>query len=318
MKIVLSGSIAFDYLMTFPGHFKDHILLDKIERLSLSFLVDSMVRQPGGIAANIAYTLAQLGERPTVMATVGEDFKDHRAWLEDRGVDTSEIKIIPDLYTASFFVSTDRSNAQIASFYPGAMAHASEISFHDLREKPEIAVISPNDPEAMKKYVKECAELNIPYLYDPSQQVVRLNAEELEGGIHHCRMLFCNDYEFGLIKDKTGLTIEGILENSDLVLITCGEEGANLYFNGEEFHAPVVPPKNIADPTGVGDAFRGGFLKGYLHGLSFPTCARMGALSATYCLESEGPQGHKITLETFRKRFQESFVEHAEELDKVV
>lgn len=312
MKIVLSGSIAFDYLMTFPGLFKDHILPDKIDSISLSFLVDSLVREPGGIAANIAYTLALLGERPTIMATVGEDYVEHRAWLEERGVDTSGIKVVPDLFTASFFVNTDQANAQIASFYPGAMSRASELSFADLPQKPELAVISPNDPGAMVKYGRECVDLGIPYLYDPSQQIVRLDAEQLEEGIQNCTMLFCNDYEFGLIQDKTGLSVADILSNTELVLITCGEKGANLYFDDIEHHTPVIPPDKIADPTGVGDAFRGGFLKGYLHNLSMTVCTQMGTLAATYCLESEGPQGHEFTIDEFRARFRSHFTDHSE------
>ncbi len=312
MKIVLSGSIAFDYLMTFPGYFKDHILADKIESISLSFLVDSLVRQPGGIAANIAYTLALLGERPTVMATVGEDFIEHRAWLEERGVDTSGIRVIPGLFTASFFVNTDQANAQIASFYPGAMSRASDLSFADLPKKPQLAVISPNEPGAMVKYGRECVELGIPYLYDPSQQIVRLDAEQLREGIRNCTMLFCNDYEFGLIQDKTGLSIADILSKAEFVLITYGEHGSKLYLAEEEHHAPVVPPEIIADPTGVGDAFRGGFLKGYLHNLSLPLCTQMGTLAATYCLESEGPQGHDFTLNEFLARFRSIFPDDAD------
>ncbi len=312
MKIVLSGSIAFDYLMTFPGYFKDHILADKIESISLSFLVDSLVRQPGGIAANIAYTLALLGERPTVMATVGEDFIEHRAWLEERGVDTSGIRVIPGLFTASFFVNTDQANAQIASFYPGAMSRASDLSFADLPKKPQLAVISPNEPGAMVKYGRECVENGIPYLYDPSQQIVRLDAEQLREGIRNCTMLFCNDYEFGLIQDKTGLSIADILSKAEFVLITYGEHGSKLYLAEEEHHAPVVPPEIIADPTGVGDAFRGGFLKGYLHNLSLPLCTQMGTLAATYCLESEGPQGHDFTLNEFLARFRSIFPDDAD------
>ncbi len=312
MKVVLSGSIAFDYLMTFPGYFKDHILADKIESISLSFLVDSLVRQPGGIAANIAYTLALLGERPTVMATVGEDFIEHRAWLEERGVDTSGIRVIPGLFTASFFVNTDQANAQIASFYPGAMSRASDLSFADLPKTPQLAVISPNEPGAMVKYGRECVELGIPYLYDPSQQIVRLDAEQLREGIRNCTMLFCNDYEFGLIQDKTGLSIADILSKAEFVLITYGEHGSKLYLAEEEHHTPVVPPEIIADPTGVGDAFRGGFLKGYLHNLSLPLCTQMGTLAATYCLESEGPQGHEFTLDEFLARFRSIFPDDAD------
>lgn len=317
MNIVLTGSIAFDYLMSFPGQFRDHILPDRLDRLSLSFLVESLVRRPGGIAANIAYTLALLGERPRVMATVGPDFEEHRRWLEEQGVDTSAIQVVPDLLTASFFVSTDRANAQIASFFPGAMAKAGQLSFTQLQEPPDLAVISPNDPAAMVAYCRECAELGIPYFYDPSQQIVRLSAEELREGITHARALFCNDYEFGLIETKTGLDLAGILETTDFVVITRGEEGAEVDTPEGRQAVPAIPPEQIVDPTGIGDAFRGGFLKGYARGLPLERCAEMGALAATYCLEAEGPQTHRFDLNAFLARFRRHFDDHGE-LDRLL
>ena len=181
MEIVLTGSIAFDYLMKFPGYFQDHILPDQLECLSLSFLVESMVRQPGGIAPNIAYTLSLLGERPRLFATAGEDFAEYKALLESKGVDTAGIKLIEGEFTASFFANTDLANSQIASFYPGAMAHAADTSLNELTgNKPELVLISPNDPRAMVRYVQECKQSGIPYIYDPSQQIPRLSGEELE------------------------------------------------------------------------------------------------------------------------------------------
>ena len=307
MKIVLTGSIAYDYLMSFPGRFRDHILADRLDRLSLSFLVDSLIRRGGGIAANIAYTMALLGERPLVMATAGEDFEDYRAWLDRHGVDTSAIKVIPGLLTASFFVNTDQVNAQIASFYTGAMARAGELRFRDLPAPPDLAVVSPNDPGAMQAYVDECRELAVPYIYDPSQQTVRLEPEVLRAGIAYGRALFCNDYEFGLISEKTGLGLDAIVGQVEFLVITRGEHGADVYQAGQTLHIPAVPPKKMADPTGVGDAFRGGFLKGYAHNLSLERCGQMGALAATYCLEEEGTQGHDFTLAEFLDRFRLTF-----------
>ncbi len=307
MKIVLTGSIAFDYLMTFPGRFSEHILPDRIEDISLSFLVDSLIHRPGGIAANIAYTLALLGERPLVMATVGPDFEEHRQWLESQGVDTSAIKVIPDLFTASFFVNTDQSNAQIASFYPGAMAKASELTFKEIDPIPDLAVISPNDPQAMIKYVRECSGLGIPYIYDPSQQIVRLSSDELSEGIVGANALFSNNYEFGLIEEKTGLDLDGILKNTAFIVTTLGEGGADLFTAEGKIHVPAVLPERIADPTGVGDAFRGGFLKGYLNNLPLLRCAEMGVMAATFCIEAEGPQSHSFTLEGFIERYRQNF-----------
>ena len=314
MNLVLTGSIAYDYLMSFPGRFRDHILADRLDRLSLSFLVDSLTRRRGGIAANIAYTLALLGERPVIMATVGEDFDEYGRWLESQGVDTRAIRRIPGTFTASFFVNTDQANAQIASFYAGAMARAGELRFRGLDPLPDLAVISPNDPAAMAAYVDECRELAIPYIYDPSQQIVRLQPETLRAGIHGCRALFCNDYEFGLVTEKTGHTLDSILEQTEFLVITRGEHGADVYRQGETLHVPAVVPDNVADPTGVGDAFRGGFLKGYAHGLSLERCGQMGALAATYCLEQEGTQGHHFTLGEFLERFHGTFGDDGERL----
>jgi len=308
MDILLTGSVAFDYLMKFPGYFRDHILADKLDSISLSFLVESMIRRRGGVASNIAYTLALLGGRPRVYASVGEDFNEYRAWLEDQGVDTSEMRVIPGEYTASFFVNTDQSNSQIASFYPGAMAFADQLSLHDLNSDfPDLIVISPNDPRAMIRYAKECRELDIPYLYDPSQQIPRLEDDQLRSGVEGAYALFVNDYEFGMIQKKTGMTPSEVIGNTDFTIVTYGEEGSIIYTKEGDYHIPVVPANEIVDPTGVGDAFRGGFLTGHSRGWDWETCGRMGALAATYCLESDGPQGHKYTRDAFRERYRGHF-----------
>lgn len=317
MNIVLTGSVAYDYLMTFPGRFQDHILPDRLDRISLSFLVDRMERRRGGVAANIAYTLALLGERPTMMATVGDDFADYRSWLEAHGVDTSAVREISGVSTASFFVNTDEANAQIASFYTGAMAHAAELRFADLPFRPDLVVISPNDPGAMQAYVRECRALGLPYFYDPSQQIVRLDATTLREGIESSVGLFVNDYEFSLICQKTGLDVEAARRLLGILVITCGEHGADLYTPDTAAHVPAIPPTTPADPTGVGDAFRGGFLKGFLHGLPLERCGQMGALAATYCLESFGTQGHRFSLSEFIARFRQYF-DDGGELDRLL
>ena len=308
MDIVITGSVAYDYLMTFPGHFKEHIIPDKIENLSLSFLVETLVRRRGGIAANIAYTLALLGDRPKVMATVGEDFSEYAEWLEKNGVDTSTMKVVPGKFTASFFATTDRNNSQMASFYPGAMAHAAELSLRELKGKtPDLVVISPNDPAAMEKYIQECKELGLPHLYDPSQQIVRVEGDVLREGIEGAKALFVNEYEYSLICKKTGMSKEDILGNVEFMVVTLGEKGAMIYNGADEHKVAAVQTGNIADPTGVGDAFRGGFLTGLSRGWDWETCGKLGALAATYCLEAEGPQDHAYTREDFVKRFRENF-----------
>jgi adenosine kinase len=307
MTLALSGSIAYDYLMTFPGRFRDHILPERLDRLSLSFLVDSLERRRGGIAANIAYTLALLGERPIVIGSVGQDFDEYRAWLDSKGVDTSAIRTVPGLYTASFFVTTDTTNAQIASFYTGAMAKAGELRLEDLHPLPTLVVISANDPAAMERHVEECLSLGIPYAYDPSQQVVRMDPTSLAHGLQGCMAAFGNDYEFALIQEKTGLTPEALVQRAAFVAVTLGEAGVDVYSRDGRMHVPAVPPLATSDPTGVGDAFRGGFLKGLVHGLALERCAQMGALAATYCLETHGTQGHDFDLATFVRRFRQHF-----------
>ena len=310
MSILLTGSVAFDYLMSFPGYFKDHILPDRLDSLSLSFLVDSMTRLRGGVAPNIAYTLALLGGRPRLWAAVGEDFEEYRLWLEGKGVDTSGARVIPGVFTASFFVNTDRSNAQIASFYPGAMAQASKLSLHELeKDRPDLVVISPNDPGAMNQYVSECQEMKLSYIYDPSQQLVRLTAEDVRLGIQGAMALFVNEYEFALIEKMTSSNPRVLLESNpgSFIVVTQGEHGAAIYTSDQEYQVPAIPPDCCADPTGVGDAFRGGFLTGYRLGMDFPTCGRMGALAATFCLEKPGPQGHTYTPAEFVTRYRTLF-----------
>jgi adenosine kinase len=307
MDILLTGSVAYDYLMTFPGLFKEQILPERLESISLSFLVESMSRQRGGVAPNIAYTMALLGTRPRVMATVGEDFGEYRAWLDSKGVDTSLMEIVPGVFTASFFATTDQASAQIASFYPGAMGHASKQSLRDLPSKPELVLVSPNEPGAMTKFAAEARDLGIPYLYDPSQQVLRLEGEELARDMEGAHFLFCNDYEFGLISKKTGWSLDQILEHVNFLVITRGKDGADLYTGGESVHIPTVPEDEIVDPTGVGDAFRGGFLAGYSRGLDWKMCGQIGSLAAVYCLEQNGPQSHAYTREEFVNRFRKHF-----------
>src|SRR5512142_2875688 len=242
MSVLVTGSIAYDYIMVFPGYFKEHILPDKIENISVSFLVDSMKRQRGGVATNIAYNLSLLGERPRVMATVGQDFSDYRAWLEQNGVDTAGIVVIPDEFTASFFVSTDRTQNQIAMFYTGAMAHAGELVIRDeLRRGPiDIVVISPTDPRAMVQYVRECQALGLPYIYDPSQQIIRLDGEELAEGVRGSTMTIVNEYEFEMLKNKTGWNDQRIAAETETLIVTCGERGSEIHRGNDCIDVPVV------------------------------------------------------------------------------
>jgi adenosine kinase len=307
MDILISGSVAYDYLMTFPGLFKEQILPERLESISLSFLVDSMTRQRGGIAPNIAYTLALLGEHPRLFATVGEDFDDYRTWLEKNGVNTEHAQVIQGKYTASFFATTDRANAQIASFYPGAMGDAATMSLKDVVNRPDLVIISPTDPAAMMKHASECRELGIPYLYDPSQQVLRLDGKEIARDMEGAYFLFVNDYEYGLISKKTGLGLKEMLQHVDVIVVTKGAEGAMIYAEGKEVVIPVVPEERIIDPTGVGDAFRGGFLAAYARGWDWLMCVQVGSLAAVYVLEQNGTQNHFYSRKEFVDRFRKHY-----------
>jgi adenosine kinase len=306
MKIIVTGSIAFDYLMSFPGKFTEHFLPEHMNRVSLSFLVDSMDKRRGGCAPNIAYTLALLGERPLLMATAGQDFEEYRRWLEAAGVDTSLVRVVDGKFTASFFCSTDAVSNQIASFYTGAMANAGELSFRTASDCG-LAIISPNDPGAMLQYAEECRALRVPYIWDPGQQCARMGGDELRDGLSGATLVICNDYEFELIRQKTGLDEQAVLERAGGLVITRGEHGCTIVDRSGTVDVPAVPAHRIVDPTGVGDAFRGGFMKGLAHGADYEVCARLGAVAATYALEHLGGQSHAYTWSEFRERYEANF-----------
>jgi adenosine kinase len=310
MTLIVTGSVAFDYLMSFPGRFTDHFLPEHMHRVSLSFLVDTMDKRRGGCAPNIAYTLALLGERPLVMATAGQDFGEYRTWMEAAGIDTTYIKIVPDKFTASFFCSTDEHSNQIASFYTGAMANAGELSFRTipgLRRDNTLVIISPNDPDAMVQYAEECATLGLRYIWDPGQQCARMDGAQLAEGLAHAFMLIVNDYEFELLRQKTGLSAAEIEGKVEILVVTRGAQGSTVISGGTRIDVPAVPPVRIADPTGVGDAFRGGFMKGLATGASLEECARLGSVAATYALEHLGGSSHSYTLDEFMARYRRAY-----------
>jgi adenosine kinase len=306
MKIVVTGSIAYDYLMSFPGKFTEHFLPEHMNRVSLSFLVDTMDKRRGGCAPNIAYTLALLGERPLLMATAGADFGEYRRWLEAAGVDTSPVKQIAGKFCASFFCSTDADNNQIASFYTGAMADAGQLSFRNVRGCG-LAIISPNDPGAMVQYAEECRTLGVPFIFDPGQQCARMSGEELRDGVTGATLVIVNDYELELLRQKTALDEHDILAIAKTLIVTRGENGSSVITPDGRVDVPAVMPHRIVDPTGVGDAFRGGLMKGIAVGLPYETAARMGSVAATYALEHLGGTSHSYTWDEFKRRYQEHF-----------
>jgi adenosine kinase len=327
VTVAVTGSMAFDYLMSFPGKFADHVLPDQLEKLSISFLVDSMRRERGGNAGNIAYNLALFEQPVLLMATVGQDAPEYIAGLRERGVDTSGVLQLANEFTASFFVSTDRVNNQIASFYTGAMAKAGQISFYHQNYKAiKLAIISPNDPAAMVKYVQECQELGIPYIYDPSQQIPRLDPADMVQGIRGAKVLILNDYEFEMIKKQTGLSDNAIQEMVNTIVVTQGEQGSLIYTtetnqagsrSRQEIDIPPAPPMRIAEPTGVGDAFRAGLITGMMRGYPWEVCGRLGSVAATYVLEQHGTQRHTFNRQQIANHYRELFGD-AEELKDLV
>lgn len=318
MKVAVTGSMAFDYIMSFPDSFANHILPDQIQRLSVSFLVDSMRRERGGTAGNIAYNLALLDQPALLMATVGQDAPEYIASLKARGVDTSGVLQLPNEFTASFFVSTDQTNNQIALFYTGAMAKSGRISFVEQEyQSIKLAIISPNDPWAMVKYAQECQDLQIPYIYDPSQQIPRLAADDLIKGIKGAKILMVNDYEFEMIKNKTGLTTDEIRLMVETIIVTLGEKGSLIYADDQTVEIPPAKPNRIADPTGVGDAYRAGIIAGLMRNYSWEVIGRLGSVTAVYVLEQHGTQRHTYNRRQIAHRYRELFGE-APELDDFV
>jgi adenosine kinase len=308
MRIFVTGSIAYDYIMVFPGRFRDHILPDKMHVLSVSFLVDSLTRLRGGTGANISFNLGLLGEHPFLVGTVGEDFAEYRAWLESHGVDCRTVKIITGDHTASCFINTDLQDNQITAFYPGAMAHAASLSVVEAGVTPsDLVVIAPNDPRAMNRYAAECVAAKIPYLYDPSMQLPRLEREELEKGCRGAYIVAGNDYEFGMMAEKLGVSEAELRRLAPITVMTKGEAGALITVGPDEFEIPPAKPREVVDPTGAGDAFRAGFILGIKQKLPWPVVGRLAALTAVYAIENKGPQQHSYTRDQFVARYRESF-----------
>lgn len=304
-NIIVTGSIAYDYLMRFPGIFREHIMPEAMEQISLSFLVDDMTKHWGGVAANIAFNMAKLGVRTRLMGTVGRDFPDYRKWLEDVGVDTSTVQQHDDLFTASFFCNTDNENNQIASFYSGAMSRATGYALKDMPDtpQPDLVIISPNDPVAMSQLIAECRANDWPFVYDPSQQIARMDGETLKRDMVGAYLMVINQYESNMVMKKTGMSMDDLREAIDLLIITHGADGSEIYTNGEMIHVPAIEPNSILDPTGAGDAYRAGFLVGLAHDFSLELCGALGAMNATYVLEHVGPQDNTYTVEEFITRF---------------
>jgi len=311
MKIGVAGSVGLDHLMTFSGKFTDSFVAGSLEKVSLSFLVDSLDVRRGGCAANICYGMGVLGLNPVLIAAVGKDWADYEAWLSRHGVDTSHALISTTLYTAHFMVTTDDDLNQIASFFPGAMSEARNIELAPIMEKTgrfDMFVISPDDPQAMLHHSDVCRTEGIAFAADPSQQMARMSGEEIKLLIDGASYLFLNEYELALAMQKTGWSDREILEHVKIRVVTLGSRGAKVESAAGEFVQVGVPQeKSKTDPTGVGDSFRSGFIAGLAWGLNHERCAQLGSLIATYVIETMGTQEYRFTSAEFLARFEQTY-----------
>ncbi|MEY3344927.1 MAG: hypothetical protein RL125_648 [Actinomycetota bacterium] len=307
MRIAVAGSVGRDHLMTFPGKFTDSLVAESLEKVSLSFLVDGLDVRRGGCAANISFGMGMLGLRPTLIASVGKDWDDYQAWLNRHGVDTTHVRVSETLHTALYMVTTDTSLNQIASFFPGAMSEAREIELAPVMEKSgrfDLVMISPDDPEAMVRHTDSCRGAGIPFAADPSQQLARMNGDEIRTLIDGATYLFLNEYELALAMQKTGWSDEEILSRVGTRVVTLSSDGAKVERKGEkEVRVSVPKEKAKVDPTGVGDAFRSGYLAGIAWGLEAERCAQLGSMIATYVIETKGTQEYRFNKSSFLARF---------------
>jgi adenosine kinase len=312
MKIAVTGSIATDHLMHFPGRFADQFVADQLHKVSLSFLVDDLVVRRGGIAANIAFGMGQLGLAPVLVGAVGADFEDYRSWLERHRVDCESVHVSEVAHTARFVCTTDDDLNQIASFYAGAMSEARSIELGPVADRVgglDLVLISPNDPAAMLRHSQECRQRGYPFVADPSQQLARMSGEDARSLIDGAHYLVTNEYEKSLLESKTGLTGEQVRERVQIQITTLGKEGVEITGRDRPpVRVPIVQDVNPStDPTGVGDAFRAGFFSALSWGLGLERAGQVGSLVAALVLETVGPQEYEIHPESFVKRFAVSY-----------
>lgn len=311
MRIAITGSIATDHLMTFRGRFADSLVVDQLDKISLSFLVEDLQIRRGGIAANIAFGMGNLGLRPVLVGAVGQDFVDYRSWLQRHGVDTSHVLVSELAHTARFVCTTDDDHAQMASFYAGAMSEARNIELGPIAAQVgglDLVVVSPNDPEAMMRHTEECRARGIPFVADPSQQLAWMDGEQIRQLVDGAAWLFTNSYEAALIEQKTGWSRREVLDRVGVRVITHGRDGATVETaDGEVASVKVPPEERRADPTGVGDAFRAGYLSGLAWGVGPERCAQVGSMLATYVVETVGTQEYDLGRERFLRRFADAY-----------
>jgi len=302
MDIIVSGSLAYDRIMDFPGHFSDHILPEKIHVLNVCFQVDGMKEKFGGTAGNIAYALTLMGERCGISATIGRDYHRYFEWLAKNGISNETIKIVEDEFTASAYITTDKADNQITGFNPGAMKYSSSLDFDRLDPKETLMIISPGNLEDMVNYPRLCKARGIDYIFDPGQSLPMLDAKDLIQAIEGCRILISNDYELDLIMSKTGLSKETLRRRARTIIVTLGELGSKVFAPDGEIIVSAVKPMRVEDPTGAGDSYRGGLISGLIRGKDIEECARMGSVCASFAVECYGTQEYRFSPEEFNER----------------
>ncbi|MDQ6856048.1 MAG: carbohydrate kinase family protein [Candidatus Dormibacteraeota bacterium] len=307
-SIAVTGSVAYDTIMVFGGRFADHILADQTHILNVSFLIDRLDRRRGGTAANIAYTLALLGERPLLCAAVGNDFAEYGAELRAVGVDTSSALLCDDVTTATAFITTDLDDNQITAFFPGAMARAAGVNLEALSDVEHV-IVGPDAPDGMALHVDQAGRIGARLVFAPAQQLSSLSDGTLTAGLDAAWLVVGNDYELELIHRRTGRDVHALVAGGAAVARTRGGQGSELHIDGTVERIPVAATEHVVDPTGAGDAFIAGLLAGLRAGRGPDVAGRMGALAATYVVETQGPQGHAYTRDEFATRYAEAFGE---------
>ena len=306
MNIIVSGSLAYDRIMDFPGHFSDHILPEKIHILNVCFQVNGMREKFGGTAGNIAYALSLVGEKPTISAAIGHDYQRYFDWMAKNGILTDGIKIIKDEFTAGAYITTDLADNQITGFNPGAMKYSSSLDFDKLNPEDTIAIISPGNLEDMVNYPRICKQRGIGYIFDPGQSLPVLAAGDVAEAIDGCRILISNDYELEMIMNKTALDKKDLIRRAGTVIVTLGEKGSQIITAKGEINIPVVKPRTVEVPTGAGDAYRGGLISGLVWGKDIEQSARIGSVCASFAVECYGTQEYRFSPEEFEERLKGS------------
>lgn len=305
--LIITGSIAYDYIMDFPGAFSDHILPDQIHKINLSFIVNKFAKRRGGTAGNVSYTLALLNTPHVLFSVAGQDFDEYKKVFTKMKINIKHTKIYKDTYTATGFAMTDKSNNQIWGFFYGAMDYVDQLKLKDVATKKDLVLIGPQGAKGSLSFVKQCIELEIPYMFDPGFILTQVSDKELTLGVTHAKYLIGNDYELDLIKSRVK-NFDKIVANK-IVITTLGEKGATIQENEKITTIKSAKPTKVVDPTGAGDVWRSGFLAGLERGFDLKTCAQMGAVASSFNLEQYGTQEHLFTKSLFTKRYKETYNE---------